>query len=203
MAVPPNLDPAAPSGLAARKRQMVQAHVSAVAMRLFQESGFAETTADQIAAAAGMSRTSFFRYFATKEDTVLFHTDALGAHIRAVLESRPDGENAWDALRNAMTALPALFADRPDGGLAEATLVIRTPAIRARNHDKLQAWITLLAPETARRLGADPDDPADPRPRAMVAATLACFDIVTEIWVDSGGTADLSELLERAMSATR
>ncbi|MGW4846801.1 hypothetical protein [Nocardia brasiliensis] len=43
----------------------------------------------------------------------------------------------WQILRHRLAPMPALFADRPDGGLAEAGLVMRTPSIRARNH-----WLT-------------------------------------------------------------
>lgn len=56
----------------------MRAEIAAVAVRLFQEQGFEKTTVDQIAAEAGLSRTSFFRYFATKEDVVLGHLEELG-----------------------------------------------------------------------------------------------------------------------------
>ena len=60
-----------PDGLRSRVRRAMRAEVAAAALELFITQGFDNTTIDQIAAAAGMSRSSFFRYFPTKEDTVL------------------------------------------------------------------------------------------------------------------------------------
>ncbi|MFX6226362.1 helix-turn-helix domain-containing protein, partial [Acinetobacter baumannii] len=53
-----------------RSRRAAYAEISGIAMRLFLDQGFEQTTIDQIAAAAGISRRSFFRYFGTKEDVL-------------------------------------------------------------------------------------------------------------------------------------
>ena len=70
----------------ARSRQAAYAEITAIAMGLFLEQGFEQTTIDQIAAKAGISRRSFFRYFGTKEDIVLGDLAADGERMRDALE---------------------------------------------------------------------------------------------------------------------
>lgn len=188
------------ASLGARKRRAVQEHVSAVGTELFLRNGFDAVTVDAIAAAAGISRTSFFRYFSSKEDVALVGAVSLGRRVRATLVNRPANELAWDALRHALVEVPAAFIGDPDRGLAQARLVMQTPSIRARNADKYRAWTELLTPDTARRLGVDYRDPTEPRPRAVVAAALACLDTATEIWVEADGNVELSHLIEKAMA---
>jgi AcrR family transcriptional regulator len=79
----------APPTLRNRATRAVRAEIAAVAIRLFLEQGFEKTTVDQIAVEAGLSRTSFFRYFATKEDVLLGHLEELGQKVRDALAARP------------------------------------------------------------------------------------------------------------------
>ena len=72
-----------------RSRQAAYAEITAVAMRLFLEQGFEQTTIDQIAATAGISRRSFFRYFGTKEDVVLGDLARDGERVREALAAVP------------------------------------------------------------------------------------------------------------------
>jgi AcrR family transcriptional regulator len=59
------------TGLRERKKAKTRAAIQRHAWRLFQEQGYAATTVDQIAEAAEVSQSTFFRYFPTKEDVVL------------------------------------------------------------------------------------------------------------------------------------
>src|SRR5438034_1129540 len=54
--------------LLARKQQLVRDVIWDAAIDLFTEKGFDETTVDDIAQTAGVSRRSFFRYFSSKSD---------------------------------------------------------------------------------------------------------------------------------------
>lgn len=189
------------STLRDRTRRAMRNEVSAVALRLFDEQGFDKTTVEQIAAEAGLSRTTFFRYFGTKEDVVLGHLGELGREIATVLAGRPEDERPWDSLRRAFDVITGLNAEEPEKALGFARMLSDTPSLRARHWEKVFSWQNLLVPEIARRLGADPTAAEDPRAHALVASALACTDAATDAWTACDGATPLPVLLDRAMGA--
>jgi AcrR family transcriptional regulator len=184
-----------------RTRRAVQADIAAAAVGLFLEHGFEATTMDQVAAAAGISRRSLFRYFETKEDMVLGNLRETGREIQAQLAARPPDEPPWDALRAALKGM----IDAPGYSLARvlklARMLYETPSLRARHLEKQLEWLDLLAPEIARRLPPAPGP--DPRARALVACALTCLDAATEAWVQAGGEGDVEQLYDQAVAAVR
>ncbi|MFE1358243.1 MULTISPECIES: TetR/AcrR family transcriptional regulator [Streptomyces] len=185
-----------------RARSAARAEIAATAVRLFAEHGFEATTVDQIAAAVGISRRSFFHYFGSKEDVVLGDTDALGETVRAALEARPPEESAWTAIREAFKEL------RRRAGSEKEQLILagihgRAPSLRARHLEKHLRWQELLAPEIQRRLGLPPSPDPDPRALAFVAAALACLDAAVDAWYRSGGTDDIERLFTDAVATLR
>src|SRR5580693_320999 len=87
-------DPAtATPGLRERKRQQTRERLTRMAMALFLERGFEATTLDDIAAAADISRRSFFHYFASKEDVVFAWHEETTAALIAAVEARPASES--------------------------------------------------------------------------------------------------------------
>jgi len=194
--------PAAAPSLRERTWRAVHAEIATAAIRLFAENGFEATTIEQIAAAAGISRRSFFRYFATKEDIVLGDLAALGEQVRTALEARPAHESAWVALRAAFQALRGPDYS-PEAALAAATMYHDTPSLRSRHLEKHLRWQELLAPDIERRLGIGSGATPDPRARAVIAAALACLDTAVEAWRESGGTAAVEQLFDDAVAAVR
>src|SRR5260370_33715714 len=77
-------------GLRERKKLKTKEAIQREALRLFQAQGYAETTIEQIAAAAEISPSTFFNYFPTKEDVVLF--DRYDPMIFSMLSSLPRGQ---------------------------------------------------------------------------------------------------------------
>src|SRR5690606_12363882 len=184
-----------------RTRRAVRSEIAATAMRLFAEQGVDATTVDQNAAAAGISRRSFFHYFGTKEDLVIGDTADLGESIRAELESRPAEESAWTALRAALITLQE--RGTPAENLAHARLCHEAPSLRARKLEKYLHWQELLAPEVQRRLGLPESERPDPRARAFVAAALSCLDVAVDAWREAGGESDPVRLFDEAIAALR
>jgi AcrR family transcriptional regulator len=176
------------------------AEVGAVATRLFLAQGFDKTTVDQIAAEAGLSRTSFFRYFATKDDVVLGHLEELGQQVLDALVARSPREHAWQSLRHAFDPVIAQATTLPDQGLSMARLLNDTPWLKARQLGRQLSWQDLLVPEVTRRIRIT-NQPYDPRPRALVAAALACLNAAVDVWTASNGAVHLPTLLDQAMSA--
>jgi len=192
----------ASDSLWARSRQAAYAEITSVAMRLFLEQGFDQTTIDEIAATAGISRRSFFRYFGTKEDIVLGDLAGQGELARDALEAVPISEGPWQALRTALEVVNALDVD-PGVTLRIATMMYETPSLRARSIEKHLHWQELLVPNIRRRLGDREDDAASPAADAIVASAIACLDVAGELWVRGNGTGSLADLYDEAVAAVR
>jgi AcrR family transcriptional regulator len=185
-------------GLRDRARRAVRAEVEAIGFDLFSAHGFEKTTVEEISKAAGMSRTSFFRYFPTKEDVVLWRLDELGEQLAEALGRRPQAEDPWESLRWVFLEF-AKQAPR----LELAYLIDETPELKKRHLEKQANWLSLLVPEVARRRGAAQDDLRDPGPRAVVAAAISCLNAATQAWAASRGELSLSDLVHQAMHAVR
>lgn len=193
-------------GLRERTRRAVHREIAEVGMALFLEHGFEETTIDQIAEAAGISRRSFFRYFATKEDVVLGDMVERGHRIGAELAARPPGEEPWTAVRAALLALRDEGPADPAADLGVARMMHRAPSLRTRSLEKHLSWQEILVPELARRLreerGFD-EVMAEHRAAAVIATALTCLDVATETWLRLDGEASLEDLWDEAVAAVR
>src|SRR5271166_3275079 len=82
--------------LRSRKQQFVRNAIFDAAIELFVAKGFDETTVEEVAQAAGVSRASLFRYFSSKDDllaqNVVKYGHALTAAIKASQPSLPPFE---------------------------------------------------------------------------------------------------------------
>jgi AcrR family transcriptional regulator len=185
-----------------RSRQAAYAEITRTAMQLFLDQGFEQTTIDQIAATAGISRRSFFRYFGTKEDIVLGDLAKQGEFMRDALEKVPLAVEPWDALRQALHAVDALVIE-PGVTLKIARMMYGTPSLRSRSIEKHLHWQSLILPNIRRRLGLSEDDTSNPAPAAIVASAIACLDVAGELWTSGDGTGDLAEFYDRAVAAVR
>jgi AcrR family transcriptional regulator len=146
-------------GLRERKKARTKAAIQQHAMRLFRERGYPATTVEQIAAAAEVSPSTFFRYFPTKEDVALY--DALDPVLLEAFRAQPAELGPVQALRGAMRAV---LAELPAEELAmqqERDRLIRSvPELRARMLDEFAKSLQLFAEIVAERVGRRPDDPA-------------------------------------------
>ncbi|MFJ3789617.1 TetR family transcriptional regulator [Kitasatospora sp. NPDC090091] len=190
--------------MAERKRRLVAEELAAAALQLLAQKGFDAVTIDEIAAAAGVSKRTFFRYFASKEDVVVQVLADLGPVMRTELAARPAGERPSLALRNAVWISVAACADGAGrGGASERALrvvqlILGTPALLARFLERQAQWREELAAELAHRLGLDPATAMYPPLAAGMA--LSAFDAVLRRWSGSDGAEDPAALLEQAFA---
>lgn len=173
----------AESSLAQRKRQLVATELTEAALQLLARKGFDAVTVDEIATAAGVSKRTFFRYFASKEDVVVQFLAGMGADMRAELAARPAGEAPSEALLRAVSVPLAACGDHPERTLPVVRLILRTPALLARFLEHEGRWREELTEELAGRLGLDPA--AELYPRLAAGMALTAFDTVLHRW--SGG----------------
>ncbi|MET9178222.1 TetR family transcriptional regulator [Kitasatospora aureofaciens] len=188
----------APS-LAERKRRLVADELTRAALGLFAEHGFDAVTVDEIAAATGMSKRTFFRYFASKEDVVVRFLAELGSGMRAELAARPAGESPSTALRHTVRAAVDSCAGHSEQTLRVVRLILGTPALHARFLERQAGWREELAAELADRLGLDPA--AGLYPRLAAGTAMTAFDVVLQRWSASGGGEDALALTDQAFAA--
>ncbi|MFI6764575.1 TetR family transcriptional regulator [Streptomyces sp. NPDC050355] len=184
--------------MAQRKRQLVSDELTEAALQLLALKGFDAVTIDEIVTTAGVSKRTFFRYFASKEDVVVQFLADMGTGIRTELAARPIEERPSAALQHAVSIPIAACADHSDRALRVVQLILRTPALLARFLERQAQWRDDLTAELARRLGLDPD--TDLYPQLAAGMTLTAFNTVLHRWSDSGNAEDPSELTNRAFA---
>jgi len=191
----------ADSSLAERKRELVAGELRDAALMLLATRGFDAVTVDDIVAAAGMSRRTFHRYFASKEDVVVRFLADMSADIVAALAARPPAEPPSVALRHAVWVPLAACTDHPDH-IERSRIVVRlildTPALRARWLERQARCRAELTAELAARCGLDPD--ADVYPEMAAGMALVVLDTVLERWQPGDGEQRLAELTDRAFA---
>jgi AcrR family transcriptional regulator len=150
-------DAASQGGLRERKKARTRAAIREHALRLFRSQGYAATTVEQIAAAAEVSPSTFFRYFPTKEDVVL--RDDLDERMFKAFEQLPASMPHVAALRTAMREAIATLTPAEWAEFRESTaLGMSIPEVRARMMDELTRTIDRGAEALARRTGRSPQD---------------------------------------------
>src|SRR6478752_8687235 len=128
-------------GLRERKKAMTRLALEDAALSLFATKGFDHTTVDEIAEACDVSRRTFFRYFASKEDIFSGDKAEHDTEMFELIASRPADEPALESLRATLIALAAdLEADR-SRMVAKVKIINETPSLRSAGLDHEQASI--------------------------------------------------------------
>jgi AcrR family transcriptional regulator len=182
------------------KTDAVAASIAATALALFDEKGFDGVTVDEIAAASGISRRSFFRYFATKEDIVVSGHAAFGDRIIERVTARPQDEDVWVSLRRGFDVLVENVDRDPEAAARTMRVVNSAASLRAHTLEKHIGWARGLAPEIARRLGDAHAKRLEAE--ALIHASLACLDVALAHFTPGHDTS-LGGLLDKAFNALR
>jgi AcrR family transcriptional regulator len=171
------------AGLRERKKARTRASLREHALRLFREKGYQATTVEQIAAAAEVSPSTFFRYFPTKEDLVL--QDDMDVRMLAALEQQPPGLNPIAAVRAATRQVFASYTPADLDIIRETTrLTMTVPEIRARALDEFTRTIEVFAEAVAKRAGRPADDLAVRTVAGAIMGVIMAITIPWEGWSD-------------------
>lgn len=184
------------------KKARTREALRAAAFRLFRVRGFDRTTVDDIALEAGVSRTTFFRYFATKEGVIFDRGREIGEVFRRWVAERPRHENPFEAFEGALLALAREASADPD--LARESLELqdlfeRNPALKKRQAEHRDEQIALVAQALADRDGR----PVDVEHRLAAGLGVLVSDLVRERWHESRGKADAEALLKEHYAMLR
>jgi len=143
------------TSLRERKKARTRAAIREHALRLFRAQGYQATTVEQIAAAAEVSPSTFFRYFPTKEDVVL--QDGLDDQMFEALDRQPATLTPVAALRAAMRETIATFTPAEWAEFQEMSAIgMAVPEVRARMMDEMSRMIETASDVVAKRTGRSP-----------------------------------------------
>jgi AcrR family transcriptional regulator len=144
-------------GLRDRKKIQTRRVIRNEAMRLIEENGYANTTVEQIAEAAEVSPSTFFRYFPSKE-MVLMANDLDQVTIDA-LEQQPADMPSLQAFRRALEiTMTTLSEDQWRFERARLRMVLSIPELKAAQFDEYRHTVAKLIEADCRRTGREPDD---------------------------------------------
>ena len=186
-------------GLRERKKARTRAAIREHALRLFREQGYDATTVDQIAEAADVSPSTFFRYFPTKEDVVL--QDELDVLAIGAFEAHSADLSPVAAFRAAARAAFGSLGEDERARLREtAELTLTVPEIRARAMDEFARTIGVIAAAAARRSGRDPNDFAVRNVAGAIVGVIMAATMPWSDWTDEATGTDMLDRIDAALA---
>ena len=165
-----------PLGLRERKKIRTRQAIRREAFRLIDENGYAATTVEQIAEAAEVSPSTFFRYFPSKESLLL--ADDLDPLIVAAFDAQPPDLAPTQAIRRAYSDVMAhLPAEQLEFENTRQRLMFSIPELKAAMYDEYYRTVNVMAELVGRRIGRPATDfEVRVFVGAMVGAMMAAYD---------------------------
>lgn len=165
-----------------------------VALELYIERGFEQTTVAEIARAAGLTERTFFRHFADKREVLFGGAGSLQELLVNTLGSTPASTPPLDAVVGALQVAGTLLQERRDYALMRQTVIAANPELQERELIKLASLAAALA-DALRRRGVK-----------ATAATLtaetgiAVFRVAFERWVHESNRRTLPQLIRTSLN---
>ncbi|MDO8211925.1 TetR family transcriptional regulator [Conexibacter sp. CPCC 206217] len=167
------------------------------ALTLYGERGFDATTVADIAERAGLTKRTFFRYFADKRE-VLFHgAEALEELFVTQVIAAPASAPPLEAVTVALDAVAAAFEERREFAAHRQQIIAANPALQERELIKLAKLADAVA-AALRQRGVD--DPAAP---LTAEAAILVFRVAFERWVARANEKDLEQLIHESFAELR
>jgi TetR/AcrR family transcriptional regulator, regulator of mycofactocin system len=173
-----------------------RAELEHIALALFLESGFESTTVKDIARGAGISRRTFFRYYASKNDVAWGDFDEHLARFQAHFDAVPSTVPMTTALRECILAFNDFSDDELPWLRQRMTLLLRVSALQAHSVLRYAAWCDIVANFVARRTGRSAGTLV---PQVVARCALGTAIAAYERWLEDDG-AHLRGVLDAALS---
>ncbi|MEV7422016.1 MULTISPECIES: mycofactocin system transcriptional regulator [unclassified Streptomyces] len=182
-------------GRAGRPRVTSRDALEQLGFELFARHGFDRTTVDDIAAAAGIGRRTFFRYFASKNDLVWGDFEGQLVRLEALLAAADPALPTMDALRGAVVEFNRFDTSVVTWHRQRMSLILRVPTLQADSALRYASWRELVTRFAARRMELDRSDMT---PRLIGHTVLAACIASYEHWL-TDEAASLEELLDASL----
>jgi len=182
-------------GLRERKKIKTRETIQWHAIRLFKEQGYNETTVEQIAEAAEVSPSTFFRYFPTKESIIL--EDDYDPLLIEIFQKQPPELSPIQALRSAVKSGFAKIPAEGRKAIQERMQLSMTiPEVRAASLNQLMNTLQMIAGLVSGRVGRKPDDPFVMN---FAGAVIGAF-MSAQAFAANHPEADYIELFDQALA---
>jgi len=167
-----------------RKQELVRGELASAAWELFGKKGYESTTVAEIAAAAGVSRRTFFRYYASKEEVVTETSDELAEAMLSAMAERPRGEAPLVSIQRSLVPVlgPQLVLTKRARTIIRLLRESRT--LRRAMMERHALMEERLAAQLADRLGSDVTKDSTPALLAFIARAM--MDTAFNVWYDQG-----------------
>jgi AcrR family transcriptional regulator len=181
------------------RHRLIKERLSRRAVQLFRERGYDNVTVEDIVAAEHASRSTFFRYFGTKDEAVVSMLDEFGAVWQAKYRELLAEDTPWFALSRCALSSARRYADDPQL-LDLMQLLWETPALRSGLAEKLEVWRTVFETTTRESLGLPETDLL---PGLVTHSVIGATVAATAVWVKTRGASDLVDLMDQALAIER
>jgi AcrR family transcriptional regulator len=175
--------------LTERRHQQTRTAIADAAVILFLERGFSETTMEDVAVAAGVSRRTAYRHFPSKDDLVFEQPRRWLEHFNAEVAVRRPDETWRELCRRGLVAVAELIQENADSVRTAYAVYAATPSLRGRNGRVQDEWyeryIELLTP--SRRLSSGRSLQIATIAAALVGATT----MLVPVWISAQPGADM------------
>lgn len=191
---------------ATAQRHRVRQELAGAAMHLFASQGYEATTVDEIAAAAGVARRTFFRHFRSKEEAIFPDHDDTLVRVGEVLDSAEPHEHPLDTVCRGITEVLRMYAEAPEVSVERYRLTREIPILREREIASVARYERLF---TRYLLGhfdesAHHDGDDDPLLAEVAAsAVVAAHNHVLRRWLRAGGKGDVEVQLDHAFEVIK
>lgn len=167
------------------------------AMELFQERGYDRTTVEEIAARAGLTERTFFRYFADKREVLFWGAENLRKLMTSAITDAPEATPPLDAMAAALDAAALLLQQRREHARERQGLIAAHAELRERELIKLAALASSCA-EALRGRGV-----TEPAASLTAEAGIAVFRVAFGRWVEDPRAQELSRHIRLALDELR
>lgn len=178
-------------GLRERKRRELHARIAAIGLELFLSKGYEATTLDDIAAAVGISRRTFFHYFESKDEILLAHSKERQEKLRRTVLERSTAETPIAVAQVALIQLADTLD--PSRTLAIARLMRDTKALRPSRQSGFEDYERVLF-EALCELW--PAKARHERLRLVAMAAIGVLRIAVEAWLQDDGRRSVTHYIQ-------
>ena len=168
-----------------------------VALELYAERGFEQTTVEDIAERAGVTERTYFRHFVDKREALFDGSAMLQTHIVGAIRDAPPGRSPLEVVGEAFASAGSLLEERHEHARTRAAVIAANPSLQERELFKL-ATLTSAAAAALRERGV-----AEPSAGLTAALGVTAFTAGFEAWVADPSSTDLGAHVRVALDGLR